>query len=161
MASGIFLDWRPYQAHVLYWGVRESYDPPPGEERYEHPYVRQALVEAVYDGRLLFIDACGLSTGPNLEIIHTTQEYLADYLNANPGNTGAIGLNREFYEWAILLLYTQMYRKEAVDLFTDYRQNFMSAAERQQLDFESFVIDRAPQLLQASGRAGSALHDHH
>ena len=150
------LDWRLYQAHVLYWGASESYDPPPGEEQYQHPYVRQALVEAVYDGQLLFIDDRGLSTGPNLEIIHTTHEYLAKYLKANPGNAGAIGLNREFHEWAILLLYTQMYREEAAELFDDYRDNFMSKEERQQWDFESFVLNRAPQLLQASGRAGTA-----
>ncbi len=145
-------DWRLYHAHVVYWCARESYEAYEGREDYHHGYVRQAIVESFYDGQLLFFDDNGMSTGPNLGIIKNAHDYLAEYLDQQPGDSGARGLNKEFHEWAIPILYTSMYEHEAEELFEDYKENFLPVEEREKWTFESFVEAKAPELLKTSER---------
>ncbi len=145
-------DWRLYHAHVVYWCASESFELWEGKEGYQHAYVRQAMVQSFYDGRLLYFDDKGLSTAPNLDIIENTHHYLADHLNNQPYDKGALSLNRQFHEWAILLLYTNMYEEAAEDVFEDYTHHFMVADERRKWTFESFIETKAPELLQATAR---------
>ena len=47
---------------------------------------------------------------------------------------------------AILILYTQMYEKQAEVMFEDYRTHLMSDADKKRWTFESFVAEKAPML---------------
>ncbi len=141
------LDWRLYQAHVIYWGASESYDAVHGRENYQFPYHRQALVDAFYDGQLLYADDKGLTTGPNLQVAAKVHHYVVEHAELFQSDRSAYSMSRDFHEWAILILYSNMYIHEAEKMFEDFREHLMTDEERRKWTFETFLVDRAGVML--------------
>ncbi len=137
------LDWRLYHAQVIYWASPETWRKLPDYENYIYPYHRIALVEAVYNGRLLYIPANKpeLITTSNTELVETVHEYLHEHADQIPHYSNIV---HDFHRFIIVNFFITRQTDKAIEIFRKYTAHFLSDEQRRHLTFPRFLAESMP-----------------
>lgn len=130
-------DWRLFQAYVVYWAARGSFDDFLKQGTSASPMIRQAMTSSFLEGKLIFDPAAGvLVTTSNFKIVgklHDYYEYMMEYHYSKQIDY----LHKAFLEQAAAVLYTFNQMDAAMEIYEHYQKGYGGES----VDFETFIAE--------------------
>jgi len=153
-------DWRLPQAHVVYWaaGSRTFSEFADEGEQSQGTLIRQAMEEALHNGRLIYDGTSGFfMTTNNLQIVGRIHDYY-DVLVQGDFSESTDALHRAFLQDAIAIVYSYNHEATARELFGHYIEDY--ALPPGVKTFEAFVSSQMHRVVNARNfrDRGSVIH---
>lgn len=153
-------DWRLPQAHVVYWaaGSMTFSELVDEGEQIQGTLIRQAMEEALHNGRLIYDNTSGFfMTTNNLQIVGRIHDYY-DALMQGDFSESTDELHRAFLEKAIPIVYSYNHEAAARELFGHYIEDYPLPPGIN--TFEAFVASQMHRVVNARNfrEAGSVVH---
>ncbi|MBT3377148.1 MAG: hypothetical protein HN742_41425 [Lentisphaerae bacterium] len=153
-------DWRLPQAHAVYWAAGETTfaEFASQGEQIQGTMIRQAMEEALHNGRLLYDSTSGFfMTTNNLQVVGRIHDYY-DVLMQGDFSEHTDELHRAFLEEAIAVVYSFNHDAAARELFGHYVEDYPLPPGV--TTFEAFVAAQMHRVVNARNfrETGSVVH---